>query len=258
MSDLVPCAECGVRYDLADDVFCPRCGSTARGPPVPAALDVARRRDPGRRRVQASGVLLLAVGVLFLVSSIISLAVPVGEMARTFEDPMADQAGGTLVLEPLDDAPYDVSVHAFDGTLLANATNQTGPFTYASADHATLRYEAHAGNVTTNGTAIVFPSDTLRIPLDGQQADAPSISSTLHKTVVVGRYVFLGLAAVLVAGGAAGAWLRLYGLAATAAVVGAVLALLVLAGYLLAGLLFAVPFGFAAYFILRGRRHFTH
>ncbi len=257
VSDLAPCAQCGVRYDLADDAFCPRCGSTARGPPVPAALDVARRRDPGRRRVQASGALLLAVGVLFMVSSVISLAVPVGEMARTFEAPMADQAGGTLVLEPGAYASFDVVVRSHAGEVLANATNQTQPFTFTSPEHATLHYEALVGEgPARNGTAIVFPGDTLHVSLDDNLV-FPAVSSTLATTVRVGRYVFLGLAAILVTGGAAGAWLRLYALAATAAVVGAVLALLVLAGYLLAGLLFAVPFGLAAYFILRGRRHFT-
>lgn len=255
MSDLVPCAECGVRYDPASNRFCPRCGSTAKGKAVPAAVEVAQRRDPGRRRVQASGALLLVIGVLFLVSSAVSLAIPVGEMAKTFVTPMADQPGGTLVLEPGSLSSFDVIIRSVAGEVLANATNQTTPFTFASDDHASLRYEVLAGTALRNGTVIVFPGDTVRI--DASQDHAlPLVSQTLHTTVTVGRYVFLGIAAVLVAGGASAVALRFYGLAATAAVLGALLALLVLAGYLLAGLLFAIPFGFAAAFLLRGRRHF--
>src|SRR5688572_22683969 len=56
VGDLVTCKECGTRYDTSHG-FCPRCGSTARGPVTPAAVAVAQRRDPGRRRVQASGAL---------------------------------------------------------------------------------------------------------------------------------------------------------------------------------------------------------
>lgn len=256
MSDLVACAECGVRYAPAANAFCPRCGSTAKGVAVPAALEVATRRDPGRRRVQASGALLLVVGLLFLVSSAISLAIPVGEMAQTFVEPMADQPGGTLVIAPGAYAPFDVVVRSHAGEVLANATNQTQPFTFTSPEHATLHYEALVGEgPARNGTAIVFPGDTLQVSLDDAPA-FPAVSSTLATTVRVGRYVFLGLSAILLAGGASATALRWHGVAATAAVVGALLALVVLAGYLLAGLLFAVPFGFAAYFILRGRRHF--
>lgn len=256
VSDLVPCAQCGVRYDPASNAFCPRCGSTAKGAAVPAALEVAQRRDPGRRRVQASGALLLVVGLLFLVSALVSLAIPVGEMAQTFVDPMANQPGGTLTVDPAGAGSFDVTLRSVAGDILANATNQTQPFSFESADHATLRYEVRTAAGARNGTAIVFPGDTLRIAADAPSPALPLVSSTLATTVEVGRYVFLGIAAVLVAGGASAIALRFYGLAATAAILGALLALIVLAGYLLAGLLFAIPFGFAAAFLLRGRRYF--
>lgn len=256
VSDLVPCAQCGVRYDPASNAFCPRCGSTAKGAAVPAALEVAQRRDPGRRRVQASGALLLVVGVLFLISALVSLAIPVGEMAQTFVAPMADQPGGTLTVDASDAGPFDVSLRSMGGTVLANATNQTAPFSFESTEHATVQYTVVTASGTRNGTAIVFPGDTLRIDPDAPSPALPVVSSTLATTVEVGRYVFLGIAAVLVAGGTSAIALRFYGLAATAAILGALLALIVLAGYLLAGLLFAIPFGFAAAFLLRGRRYF--
>lgn len=252
----MPCAECGVRYDPAVNAFCPRCGSTARGTPEPAVLAVARRRDPARRRVQASGVLLVAVGLLFLVSTVLSLTLPVGEMAKTFVGPMASQPGGTLVLVPDGDGPYNVTIRNVDGEVLANATGHVGEYRFIATQHAALRYEAVAGNETTNGTALVFTGDTLRVPLDGEAHELPQASPTLQQTIRVARYAFLGLAALLLAGGACAIALRAWPLAAVAAVVGILLAALVLLGYLLAGLLFALPFGFAAYFILRGKRYF--
>lgn len=254
MADLVSCAECATRYDSETNAFCPRCGSTDRSKPVPGALQVAARHDPARRRVQASGVLLLVAGSLFLVSALIGLTIPAQQLAQEFVTPMADQPGGTLILVPADNATYDASVFARDGTLLGNVTGQQGEWRFASPQHASVQVTWTADQASGNVTAIVLTGDTLRIPLDGSQDLL--LGSTLQTTILVGRILFVLVAAVLAAGGLSALLLRVWALAASAAVAGLLLGLLVVAGFLLAGLLFAVPFGFAAVFILRGRRHF--
>lgn len=252
--DLVSCGECATRYDSDSNAFCPRCGSTDRSKPVPGALQVAARHDPARRRVQASGVLLLVAGGLFLVSALIGLTIPAQQLAQEFVTPMADQPGGTVILVPEGNATYAATVTAMDGQVLGNASGQIGEWRLALPDHASVHVAWVVGGQSGNVTAIVLTGDTLRIPLDTQ--DELLLGSTLQTTITVGRVVFVAVAAVLVGGGLCALLLRVWALAAAAAIAGLLLGLLAVAGFLLAGLLFALPFGFAAVFILRGRRHF--
>lgn len=263
MGDVVTCKECGTRYDSGHG-FCPHCGSTVRGSTLPAAVAVAQRRDPGRRRVQASGALLLIVGSLFLVSSLIGLAVPMGEVAQQFVEPMADQPGGTLVLQAPQDASFDAVVTTQAGDEIANVTGHAGPLNVSSPDHASLRVVARWQANGTAGSmgfgaefdAIVLAGDRLAIALDEPQDGDVLVSPTLRKIVQVGRVVFIAVAATLLGGGLCALLLRAWPFAVVAALIGILLAAIVLVGYLVAGLLFALPFGFAAFFILRGRRYF--
>lgn len=254
------CAECGTRYDSDRDAFCPRCGSLARGAVVPGAVQVARRNDPARRRVQASGALLLVVGGLFLVSSLVGLAVPVEEVSQQFVEPMADQAGGELVLLPgADRTPFDVTVTTVDGDPVANATAQTDPVTVPLAKHAAVHVvvrQATQANATAFD-AVVLPGDRLRVQVGEVQSGDVAIGPTLRTTVQVGRYVFIGLALLLAGGGLCALLLRAWPVAATASIVGMVMGLIVLVAFPIVGLLFAVPFGFAGVFVLRGKRHFA-
>jgi hypothetical protein len=263
VGDLVTCKECGTRYDT-DHGFCPRCGSTARGPTLPHAVAVAQRRDPGRRRVQASGVLLLVVGLLFLVSSLIGLAVPLEEVAVSFVEPMADQPGGTLILAGGDNVTYDVIVTTVDGAVVANATGHSGTFNVSSPRHATLHVAANwtadlaAGSTSSSSEfhAIVLGGDTLRVTLGEPDDGDVLVSPTLRTIVQVGRIAFVAVAVILAGGGTCALLLRFWPLAVVASLVGLFLAAIVLLGFLVYGLLFALPFGFAAFFILRGRAYF--
>jgi hypothetical protein len=109
---------------------------------------------------------------------------------------------------------------------------------------------------STEFDAIVLGGDTLRVDVDQAKDGDVVVSPTLRTIVQVGRVVFIGVALLLAGGGMCALLLRSWPLAVTAALVGVFLAAIVLLGYLYAGLLFAVPFGFAAFFILRGRRYF--
>ena len=258
VSDLVVCGQCGTRYDSDQNAFCPRCGSTAKGKVLPAALQVARRNDPGRRRVQASGALLLIVGVLFLAFALVSFATPTQELTRNFVEPMSDRPGGELRIEPpADGSAFDVVVTTPAGLAIANATNQTGPVVVASPEHASLVVNVTHAGTTRSFHAIVIEGETLSVAADGPANGDVVVSPLLETTAEASRIVFLVLAVLLAGGGLCALMLRAWGLAAAAAIAGALLGAIALLGFLVSGLLFAVPFGFAAYFILGGRRHFA-
>lgn len=256
MGDLVTCKECGTRYDTTHG-FCSRCGSTARGPVTPAVLAVAQRRDPGRRRVQAAGVLLLAVGGLFLTSTLVTLVMSDGDLPPEYIGFFDDQAGGMLVLTAANGTTYDALVSTMDGTPLANASGQSGDLGVDLTDHAAVRVQVASGGETHNATVVVFAGDTVRLLVD-DLGDGDVIASDAVGTI---NRVATGIAVVftivLALGGLAALLLRAWPLAATAAVLGAFVGVFSLFLFLQTGLLFAIPFGFAAFFILRGRRYFA-
>lgn len=253
--DQVSCAECATSYDSDLNAFCPRCGSTDRSKAVPGALPVAARHDPRRRRVQASGVLLLVSGTLFLVFAVLGLAMPRAELAAQFVEPMADQPGGTLLLVPPANVSFNATITTLAGGPLGNASEHVGVFEFTSPDHASLRIAWTLDGQSYNTTAIILAGDTLRLPLDAPVAEVV-LGPSLKSTFAVVNVVFVIAAAVMVAGGLSALLLRLWPLAAAAAIFGLILGLIVVAGFLLAGLLFAIPFAAAALFILRGRHHF--
>ncbi len=256
VSDLVTCKECGTRYDSDHNAFCPRCGSTARGAVLTAAVAVAQRRDPGRRRVQASGALLLIVGGLFLASAVASAIVTRGDLPPGYADLMANQDGGTLVLTAPNGTTYDATVSAMGGSVLANVTSASADTEVDLDGHAAVRVRATFGNVTRNATAIVLAGDVLRLDVGTLAEGYVAVGSNVATINRVATGLAIAFTLVLVAGGLAALLLRAWPLAVVAAVLGALLGMLSLFFFLLTGLLFAIPFGFAAYFILRGRRHF--
>jgi hypothetical protein len=207
--------------------------------------------------VQASGGVLLAVGLLFLASAVASLLVPVGEAADPMVDYFGDQPGGDLVLVFPEETPANVTLRATDGEALRNATAEGGRIE-VEAPRASMLVEARQGNVTWNRTVLVVQGDRLELelPPGGGASDTAVLAPTLAKAMSIGRYVFLALALALVGGGVSALTLRVFALAAVGALVGAFLGLLAVIGFLALGLLFALPFGLCAYFILRGRRHF--
>lgn len=268
MAETVECSECGASYDSESHPFCPRCGSTARGTPLPGAVASAARRSPGRRRVQASGFVLVAVGVLFLVSAAASLLVPAQEAAEPLVDAIATQPGGKVVLAfPAagggNGTPGTARFLGLDDAELGNATADAGGQVAFDSPQASLRVEARQGAWAWNRTVVAMRGDTvtIRLPSGGDERGADGglvLGKTLVAAASVARYVLLVSAVLLVAGGAAALTLRWFALAATGALTGALFGLLALVGFLAAGLLFALPFGLCAYFILSGRRHFRH
>lgn len=248
------CAECATRYDSDQNAFCPRCGSTERGKAVPGAIAVARRNDPSRRRVQASGVLLAAVGLLFLASSIATLVATAGGVPNEFGTVIEGQPGGTLVVRTPDNATFDATLSSLDGEPLANVTAAPGEWTIKSP-RAAARLEVAWDGQERNGTVFAMLGDRFVVEAD-ELGDEPLASGGIRTMTRVTAGLTLGLCAILMAGGVAAVALRAWPLAVVGASVGAFLGLMSLFVLLLPGLLFALPFGFAATFILRGRRHF--
>lgn len=257
MPETVECSECGASYDSDSHPFCPRCGSTSRGAPLPGAVASAARHAPGRRRVQASGAVLLAIGVLFALSSTAGFFLPEQAALESFAESMEGQPGGSLRVVFPAAAPANVTVTDRDGDVLEESAADGGTVE-VDLERAVAVVVARQGNATWNQTVIVGTGDvlTLRLP-DVPVEDAPIVASPLISgTLRAAPWVGLGLGAVLVASGLCALLLRAWGVAAAGALVALLLMIFVLFVLVLAGLLFAVPLGASAYFILRGRRHF--
>lgn len=255
--EAVDCSECGTRYDSLEHPFCPRCGSTARGAPVPGALASASRRAPGRRRVQAAGGVLLAIGLLFLASAGASLLLPAEEAAEPLADAFAGQPGGDVTVVFPSGAPANVTLTSTDGEPLANGTATDGRFAAEGLGSAAVRLHAEQGGAAWNGTLLVAAGDGLTVELpEGGGEVGLRMSPDLRLATDLARYALLGVALLLAAGGGCALALRLFPLAAAGAVAGAFLGVVALVGFLAVGLLFALPFGLCAYFILAGKRHF--
>ncbi|MHB1261063.1 MAG: hypothetical protein ACYC2H_05035 [Thermoplasmatota archaeon] len=258
MSELVDCSECGTHYDSQEHPFCPRCGSTAHRASVPGALASARRNDPARRRVQASGAVLLAIGMLFLIASLASALVPQQRAAESVVDTLAAQPGGRLVIDWPTAEPATLELVARNGTVLANATVEAGHYE-ANASLAVIAVRSTQGNASWNQTVVVMAGDTLRLalPADPPAGPQPVVFSPLFSQILsVARYVSVGLALVLCIGGLCALFLRWWPIAAVGAIVGILLGLFAMVGFLVLGLLFAIPFAICGILILRGRRQF--
>ena len=258
MSDLVQCSECGTAYDSEEHPFCPRCGSTTQRATMPGALVSARRNDPARRRVQASGAVLLAIGMLFLVASLASALVPQERAAESVLDMLAAQPGGHLTITWPSPEPATVVLQARDGTVLGNATVEGGRHEVNST-RAVVAVLSTQGNQSWNQTVVVLDGDSLDLALPAEPAAEPSqaiFSPLASRMLTAGRYVSLGLALVLFIGGLCALLLRLWAIAAVGAIIGILLGVFALAFFLLLGLLFAIPFVVCGILILRGRKHF--
>lgn len=258
MSELVECSECGTPYDSQEHPFCPRCGSTAQRAPMQGALASARRHDPARRRVQASGAVLLAIGMLFLVASLASALVPQQRAAESVVDTLASQPGGRLVLDWPTAEPASLRLLARDGTVLANETVEGG-HRDLNVSRAVVEVHSSQGNASWNQTVVVLAGDSLHLALPADPPPGPQevvFSPLFSRVLAVARYVSVGLALVLCVGGTCALLLRWWPLAAVGAIVGILLGLLALVGFLVLGLLFAIPFAICGILILRGRRQF--
>jgi len=259
VTELVECSECRTRYDSEASPFCPRCGSVARGAPLPGALASARRADPARRRVQGAGAVLMAIGILFLASAALTLVVPSGDADAQLAEALARQPGGKLTVVFPANASANVTVRSSAGEVLATGNATGGRFVLDAAKAATLHVVATQGGAAWNRTAVVVAGDelTLALPAGGDTGTPPiAVGSTVSQAIAAGRWVFLAVAVVLAGGGLCALLLRQWPLAVLGAVVGAILGILALAAVGAWGLLFAAPFGFCAYAILGGRRHF--
>ncbi len=258
VSELVDCSECGTHYDSQEHPFCPRCGSTAQRASVPGALASARRNDPARRRVQASGAVLLAIGMLFLVASLASALVPQQRAAESVVDTLAAQPGGRLVVDWPSPEAASLMLVARDGTVLANETVEGGHYE-TNVSRAVVEVRSTQGTASWNQTVVVMTGDALQLTLPPNPPAGPQpvvFSPLFSQVLAVARYVSVGLALVLCIGGLCALLLRWWPIAAVGAIVGILLGIFAMVGFLVLGLLFAIPFVICGILILRGRRQF--
>lgn len=261
--DVVECAECGNRYDSDRNPFCPRCGSTRQDQSMAAAMPSAARARPQRRRVQAGGLVLLAMGALLLVAG--GAGVFQAEHAVVQEPPaLAALPGGEVHVRVLEDgAPREnvsVAVLAWNGSRQQEHATDAGGWANLTMDRA-LSHVIVADNGTTwNRTVVAMEDVTVRLELDLATADREE-EDWLGVGAVVSQVRILGgvlafLAAMMVAGGVAALRVRARGLAMAGIVAGMVPALLSIAVFLVVGLLIAAPVVVAAWLIVGNRSAF--
>lgn len=271
MADPVTCAECGVRYDPAVNAFCPRCGSTVRGATLPPALEAARRHDPSRRRVQASGTVLAVVGGLLVLLFLPVMFLSSGFTGQTIDDVASQQPeipvpGGELHLTvlragtPASGLLVNVSTPA--GTPIANGTTDaSGRFNASLGDHAFVyaTVVAPEGNFTRRAIALDGTSTDVSLDLatDPVESEHWAGLGPLLRVVRILLAVFLAVAAMLCAAGICAMRLRAWAFAVSGAAIGVIPALLLFVASLSLGvLLILLVMGVPLYFIARGRRHF--
>lgn len=265
------CSECGTPYDSDEHPFCPRCGSTVQRSSEPGALASARRNDPSRRRVQASGAVLAAVGGLFLpfIGLALALAPSFAGLAltqmHTGETPPG-VVGGNVTVEVADGgaplAGVPVTLRHGNGTVLANGTTDpAGRFRAALGPSLTAAVEVQSGNATyrRNATAITGTETVVRIDVrsDPPVTDAWVGAARMVQYLRVFLGVMLVVSGLVLAAGVSAIRLRAWGFTVTAGIVG-LLPFLVLfvASFALGALVALLAIAIPVVIIARGRRFF--
>jgi hypothetical protein len=260
VADSVQCAECGHRYDSETNPFCPHCGSTGSRVPPGAAAVAAQAADPMVKRVKRAGIILMVMGSFFVVQAGLVAFLP-GMAAESMAPSLANQAGGdlTVIIDP--PAIGNLTLRDLDGKVLAttNFTDGRAKLDLGNQAVANATVELAAGNWSRT---VVVPESgdlTWRLETDSDSAtsDAPLVSPWLLGFMRVTGGIGCAIAGLVVVGGVAAFRRRGRGLALTGAVLGSLLGLLAVMAYLLLGLLFALPLGYAMVAILRGRRVFS-
>lgn len=265
------CSECGTPYDSQEHPFCPRCGSTAQRSAEPGALVSARRNDPSRRRVQASGAVLAAVGGLFLPFLGLALALAPNFAGLALAQMHTGQApagvvGGNVTVEVVRDgaplAGVPVTLRHGNGTLLANGTTDAdGRFRAALGAALTASVEVRPGNATylRNATAITGTETVVRIDVasDPLAQDGWVGADRMVQYLRVFLGVMLAVSALVLAAGVSAIRLKAWGFTVSAGAVG-LLPFLVLfvASFALGALVALLAIGIPVVVIARGRRFF--
>ncbi|MHB8632946.1 MAG: hypothetical protein ACYDBQ_03125 [Thermoplasmatota archaeon] len=138
MAESVECSECGNRYDSAVSAFCPRCGSTKVGKPLPGAIPTGQRTDPRRRRVQMAGVMLMMIGLVSAAPSLYGIVYPPALPAGFYENlatvfSAGAGLGGALHLTLMD-----------NGTVVKNATLHVSRYFGGNASVTRVGSDGHA------------------------------------------------------------------------------------------------------------------
>ena len=254
--DEVDCPECGARYDSDGNAFCPRCGSERKAPARDATLASAERTQPGRRRVQAGGLILAVLGGLAALQFLIGAIVPADPDPATLEmlsdvGFFRDLPGGEVVLLMPPGSVGNYTLETLDG----NATTGT------AMNGTTLSLESAFMNLTVafDGREYVR---MLYVPQGEHEAvrfedDGDSWVSAGAPSALRGIAAFMAFFALLVVvGGVCAVRLRQRRLAIMAIALAALPGLILLFLAPPVGLLLLALPGVAAYLILSGRQHF--
>jgi hypothetical protein len=232
---MVQCPECGNRYDAGalghPAGFCTRCGANAPAPgafPAGTAAPAAPIPNDGgaRRRAQAGGILLVAIGALFLLGSCAGLLVPASDFEQALQPALANLGASSLpagalhllVLEDGSPVAANVSLLAAGTSHWTNATTSPSGWWNVSLErYPAANLTVAKGNLTLQRHVLALAGQNQTVVLDLKR-DAPVDGHWIGLQPVLqllkGFLVAMAVAAALMlAGGVCAASLRLQGLA---------------------------------------------
>jgi hypothetical protein len=258
----VDCSECGNRYDSDTQAFCPRCGSV--GSNKVAGIVAAVRFEPGRRRAQVGGLVLIVTAATMLVLYGMVLATAGTLVADQSLALLQDQPGGELEIWVDGYVPADGSgtfaVATRAGFGLANGTlDASGGAHVPELSSASVNVTITTHNGTWNREVLVLRGDTQNVTvIPGVSATSGQLGTdALAGPVRIMVAFFMLVSLFVVLGGVSAVRLRNKNVAIGAAIVG-IMPILILAvavpniGTMLLLLVMALALGF----IVAGRSHF--
>ena len=224
MPDWVVCAECHTRYEATQFSFCTRCGSTARaGSGAPVPVSPLRRRDPARMRLQLGGVLLLAVGLVFVGSAVLLFMNPAWSQGTSFDqlgqspaDPTAP--AGDIQVHVTDSGVdlrgANVSVTAGNRTVATGTTGADGRYNATLTGSFAVNVTVQAGNGTWVRRALAPHGFVVPVDVDiGRDARSTDRVAGPEELFLVTGIAWLVMSLLMVLGGLAAVLVRWRGLA---------------------------------------------
>lgn len=267
MTERVQCAECADTYDSDEHPFCPRCGAVATAAAPGAALSLAGRNDPSRRRVQVAGVIMMSTGGIVLALGLAWLLFA-GVLAGAMFDNGLDQESSPIQITVVDAngpvAGVNVSATPVGGTesWLVTGANGTAVFAMQSNAFVDLRVDWGAGNWSQRVAAISLggqgPVELTINTDDGAPVEPLLDQSMARQSVRIFGAIATIFGALPVISGIAAVRLRKRSTAQTGAIIGALPWLLLFFVSMNIVVLLVLALQVAALvFIRKGRAHFA-
>ncbi len=260
VTERVVCAECNEGYDSDEHPFCPRCGAMGTTDAPAAAVQLAGRSDPRRRRVQASGIMMAATGGMIALFGVILLVAASGLASTMFNEGVQQPSAPIQVIVTDGGVPVEgvnVTIASVKGSPISALTDANGTAAFPMQVDAVM--DVTAGNWSGRLAAITLGAEqdyVLELDNDGPTAPLMDRSMVRNSILLIGGLAaFMGIGPIV--GGINAIRLKGHTMAFAGAIIGMIPWLIVLMLSPLLGLLVLACYVAATVFIRQGRTLFT-